>query len=256
MFSFEEKMLSQLNLLKKCYELYGIKAEFEAEGSMFKDLVRLRRITLQSGTKLFLKIGGVESKRDIRDALEIGVDGLIAPMVETAFGAKKFYDAYKSIYKNHKIFLTLNLETKTAIENMHSIVEYAEGKIDNITIGRSDLCGSFFPEKVDPNDYFIFETIKNASEIINKKSMSLTIGGSVNAKTIMFLKENPAFFDNICKLETRKVMLPKDSFLGKSSALKESLKFEKLYILSKKEFMDNYLESEINRLTELEKRVL
>ena len=45
MFGLEQKLFGQLNRLKEEYDLQGIKAEFEAEGSSFRDLVRLRRIT-------------------------------------------------------------------------------------------------------------------------------------------------------------------------------------------------------------------
>jgi hypothetical protein len=74
-------MYYQLCKLRDEYDLQGIKAEFEAEGSSFRDLMRLRRITSKAGVKLYLKIGGVEAVRDIIDSIELGVDGLIAPMV-------------------------------------------------------------------------------------------------------------------------------------------------------------------------------
>ena len=89
MFGLEQKIFNQLIRLKEEYALQGVKAEFEAEGSSFRDLVRLRRITNKLNLPLYLKIGGVEAIRDIKDSLEIGVDGLIAPMVESAFGDRK-----------------------------------------------------------------------------------------------------------------------------------------------------------------------
>ena len=94
MFGFEQKLVDQLVRLREEYDLQGIKAEFETEGSSFRDLVRLRRITDKLNVSLYLKIGGVEALRDIKDSLEIGVDGLIAPMVESQFGLKKFLDYY------------------------------------------------------------------------------------------------------------------------------------------------------------------
>ena len=41
MFGFEQHIFDQLIQLKEKYDLVGVKAEFEAEGSSFKDLVRL-----------------------------------------------------------------------------------------------------------------------------------------------------------------------------------------------------------------------
>ena len=77
MYSLEKKLYEQLCFLRDVYDLQGIKAEFEAEGSSFRDLMRLRRLTSKVGVKLYLKIGGVEAIRDIKDAIEIDVDGLI-----------------------------------------------------------------------------------------------------------------------------------------------------------------------------------
>ena len=42
MFGFEQQIFDQLIRLKEKYDLEGVKAEFEAEGSSFRDLVRLR----------------------------------------------------------------------------------------------------------------------------------------------------------------------------------------------------------------------
>jgi hypothetical protein len=118
MFGLEQKLFDQLIRLKEEYDLQGIKAEFEAEGSSFRDLVRLRRITDKLGVPLYLKIGGVEALRDVKDSLEIGVDGLIAPMVESAFGLKKFIEGVASIYKNTDVHLSINIETRQAVANL------------------------------------------------------------------------------------------------------------------------------------------
>ena len=58
MFGLELKLFDLLIRLKEEYDLQGVKAEFEAEGSSFRDLVRLRRITDKLSIPLYLKIGG------------------------------------------------------------------------------------------------------------------------------------------------------------------------------------------------------
>ena len=148
MFGLEQKLFDQLVRLKDKYDLQGIKAEFEAEGSSFRDLVRLRRISNKLDVPLYLKIGGVEALRDIKDSLEIGVDGLIAPMVESRFGLKKFTDGVASIYKDTDIHLSINIETQQAVANLEEILKSGKGKIDNITIGRTDLSSSYFNSKI------------------------------------------------------------------------------------------------------------
>lgn len=256
MFGIEKKLYEQLCKLRDDYDLQGIKAEFEAEGSSFRDLMRLRRLTSKAGIKLFLKIGGVEAVRDIKDALEIDVDGLIAPMVESRFGAKKFYDSLRKVYGDHKVHTTLNLETKNAMEQLDEILEFASGKFDNVTIGRSDLTASYFDNNIKPDSDFTFELLQNIGQKVKNANLTFTVGGSVSAKTVDKInKEYQALKEIIYKLETRKVILSIKSFVEKEEAIKEALKFEELYILSKKEFNDVQIGSEIARLTELKRRM-
>lgn len=256
MFGIEIKLYEQLCKLKDTYNLQGIKAEFEAEGSSFRDLMRLRRLTSKAGVKLYLKIGGVEAVRDIKDALEIDVDGLIAPMVESKFGAKKFYDSLNKVYGDHKIHTTLNLETKNAMEQLDEILEFANGKFDSITIGRSDLTASYFDRDIKPDSDFTFELLQKIGKKIKNANLTLTVGGSVSAKTVEKIKtQYQDLQETIYKLETRKVILPIKVFVEQENAIKEALKFEELYILSKKEFNDVQISSEIARLTELKRRM-
>jgi len=256
MFGIELKLYEQLCKLKNEYNLQGIKAEFEAEGSSFRDLMRLRRLTSKANIKLYIKIGGVEAIRDIKDALEIDVDGIIAPMVESKFGAKKFYNSIKKIYGEHNIHTTLNLETKNAIDQLDEILIFAKGKFDNITIGRSDLTSSYFDLDIKPDSEFIFNLLEAVGKKVKNSDLTFTVGGSISSKTIEIINKNhPILRDIIYKLETRKVILPASSFLDKENSMKETLKFEELYILSKKEFSDVQISAEITRLTELKRRM-
>jgi len=255
MYSIENAMYSQLCKLRDEYGLQGIKAEFEAEGSSFRDLMRLRRLTYKAGVKLYVKIGGVEAIRDIKDSLEIGVDGIIAPMVESAFGAKKFHDSIERIYGDHYVHTTLNIETKLALDNIDDILNYANEKFDNVTIGRSDLASSYFDPSITPDSDFIFTEIEKVGTKVLSSKLTFTVGGSISSRTIEKINTE---YQDICnkieKLETRKVMLPTKNFLNSSESITEALKFEELYILSKKEFSDMHISSEITRLTEINRR--
>ncbi len=256
MFGIEKNLYDQLCKLRDEYDLQGIKAEFEAEGSSFRDLMRLRRLTSQAGVKLFVKIGGVEAIRDIKDALEIDVDGIIAPMVESKFGAKKFLDSIKKVYSTNKVHTTLNIETKNGINQLDEILEFANSNFDNITIGRSDLTASYFNSEIKPDSDFTFKLLNNISKKIKDNNLTFTVGGSVSTKTVDKIRLSyPSLIDEIYKLETRKVILPTSSFFENDNTIKEALKFEELYILSKKEFIDIQIGSEIARLTELKRRM-
>lgn len=250
MFRLEQSLYDQLSLLRDKYHLQGIKAEFEAEGSSFNDLVRLRRITGKAEVDLYLKIGGVEAMSDITNSVEIGVDGLIAPMVESKFGAHKFYESYARVYKDHRIHLSLNIETKNAVDQIDEIIEFSNGKFDNITIGRSDLSGSYFDEGVFPDSDFVMGAIRKIGAKLESTSLSLTVGGDISAKTIEILKGDRDLTDKILRLETRKVILPTKDFLSKDNAIREAMKFEQIYIRSKREISDVRIERELAWLTQ------
>ena len=257
MFGAEKLLYAQLCKLKREYGLQGIKAEFEAEGSSFRDIMRLRRLTSSAGVKLHLKIGGVEALRDIKDAIEIGVDGIIAPMVESVFGAKKFYESIQRFYKDTPIHTTLNIETKTAIDNLEEILAYASGKFANINIGRSDLSASFLAPEITPESEQIYTILSRVIHDIQDFPLTFGIGGGLSRISIENLNTIYAPLKSyINQLETRKVILPTQSFCDKADAIKEALKFEELYILSKKEFSDLHIDSEIARLPELQRRML
>jgi 4-hydroxy-2-oxoheptanedioate aldolase len=255
MFGLEQKLFDQLKRLNNEYGLCGIKAEFEAEGSSFRDLVRLRRITDQLGIPLYLKIGGVEALRDIKDSLEIGVDGLIAPMVESQFGVKKFVDAISSIYKEKNIHLSINIETQQAVNNIDEILEIGKDRVENVTIGRTDLSFSYFDPKIRPDSDFIFELLKKLEKKISSKKITMTVGGSLSKQSINCFKNiKDNWLKIIHRLETRKVILPTEIMLNNERSISEALRFEELYILSKKEINDLFIESETNRLTRLKMR--
>lgn len=257
MFGTEKFLYEQLCKLKNAFGLQGIKAEFEAEGASFRDIMRLRRLTSSAGVKLHIKIGGVEALRDIKDAIEIGVDGIIAPMVESVFGAKKFYEGIKKFYKDTPIHTTLNIETKTAIDNLSEILAYANGRFHNINIGRSDLSASFLDLGITPESEQIYTTLSSVVCQMRGYPLTLGIGGGLSRASIENLNTTYATLKaHINQLETRKVILPTQSFCEKSEAITEALRFEELYILSKKEFSDLHIDSEIARLPELKRRML
>jgi len=255
MYRSEQKMYDQLRILKESCNIQGVKAEFEAEGSSLRDLFRLRRITSLLGVKLFLKIGGPEAIRDIKDSLEIGVDGLIAPMVESKFGAKKFVDAFTEIYQGSPVHTALNVETETGIRNIEEIVNFSRGHIDSITIGRSDLSSSYF-NNISVESDFLYTAISDISDFIVESGIELTVGGGVTLSTVSNLRgQYEHLLKNNSRLETRKVVFNAPDLIACPECVNHALKFEEIYIISKKEFSDIMINSEISRLTELNRRI-
>lgn len=254
MYGLEKDCAGRLGTLKERHGLRGIKAEFEAEGSSFNDVVRLRRVTAAMGVPLYLKIGGVEALRDIRDALELGVDGLVAPMVESPFGLKKFLECVDKVYERDGVRLAINIETKKAFEDMDAIVAMGAGRIHNITLGRTDLSGSYLDAAVKPDSPFIMDILRKAGRKAREAGMEFTVGGSISVKSLPAFRELGSDLSLIQAIETRKVILDPAKLLANEDALHEALKFEELYLRSKMEIADLFLQDDRARIAKIAAR--
>ena len=254
-FKLENKLADQLSFIKDKSGLFAVKAEFEAEGASFRDLVRLRVLTARKNVRLYLKIGGVEALRDIKDAMELGVDGLIAPMVESPFGVMKFVGAVESIFSQRKLFKSINIETRTAVDNIDAILEVARNKIDNVTIGRTDLSLSYFEPSIKPDSPFIFDLIERLSHKIQSSGLALTVGGSLTNDSICLFKDRQEKLrDRLFSMETRKIIFSTTRMLDHKNSLNEALLFEEIYLRFKLQLEVWFSRSEQERLGKLKKR--
>ena len=205
------------------------KSRVRGRGCILSDLIKLRRLTAQQNVPLYLKIGGVEALRDIKDALDIDVDGLIAPMVESPFGVVKFVGAVESVFGQREFFKSINIETREAVQQIDGILDIARGKIDNVTIGRTDLSHSYFDSKIEPDSPFTLDLIERLSYKICSSGLSLTVGGSVTSENIrLFSERRERLGDRMSSMETRKAVLPIDRILGQKNTLEEALRFKSI----------------------------
>ena len=124
----------------------GIKTSFEDEGATFIEVMRLKEICNNSNTKLTLKIGGPEAIRDMIDSTNIGVKGLVGPMVESAFGLKKYITAINNNIPESVVSslnLYVNIETIGGVNDIYNISNLPEfEQLHGVTVGRVDLVGS------------------------------------------------------------------------------------------------------------------
>ena len=253
-FDLEKKLSNQLVRLKEL-GICAVKAEFEAEGASFRDLLRLRRFTAEQNIPLHLKIGGVEALRDLKDALDLGVDGVIAPMVESPFGVVKFAEAVESVFGGRRLFKSINIETREAVERVDDILEVALGKIDNVTIGRTDLSRSYFDLAIQPDSSFILDLIDRLSYKIQSVGLDLTVGGSLTSESVrIFSERKERLGDRVSSLETRKAIFPTERMLQEKDVLKESLRFEEIYLRFKLECEAWLSRVDQERLTKLKSR--
>jgi hypothetical protein len=252
----ENQLKNQLKKLQEEFGIIGIKAEFEAEGSSYDDILRLRNLTTQNNLSLHVKIGGVEAIRDIIDCLEIGVDGIIGPMVESSFGAKKFVNSLEKLEVKDIFHSSINIETKNGLLELDDILNMTAGNISNITIGRSDLSGSYMDKSITPNSSFIAEKVIFIAQSAKKFGYSVTMGGTVNIKTLELFEKHQDLKKLLDNVETRKVIIPVKNFIDNPSVLDEAIKFEELYVMTKKAYLDRRIKSELDRLTSLKTRLI
>ena len=58
------------------------------------------------------------------------------------------------------------------------------------------------------------------------------------------------------KVETRKVIIPVNNFIDTPRVLDEAIRFEELYVMTKKAYLDRRIKSELDRLTSLKTRLI
>jgi len=254
-----------INLLKKLKSrgLLSLKAEYESEGSTDEDIFFLKELCISSDLGLHVKIGGVEARRDFRRCLIIGVDGIIAPMVENEFCASKFIGMFKSdeefygkeIWDIHR---SINIETKYAVSEIDNIIERVGDHVDNITIGRSDLSGSYFDERIKQDSEEVTKDIEKVLLSIHssKKNIKMTVGGGVTSKTVKPLLNNSFLIENIHAIETRKCMIDAKKIVEEPRIIDDVLEFEMAYLdnrVNTRHTLDTYLDKA--RLEELVSRL-
>ncbi|MFA5149952.1 MAG: aldolase/citrate lyase family protein [Candidatus Omnitrophota bacterium] len=256
----EYEMIELLKKLKNEYGVFEIKAEYENEGSRQVELMRLKDVADAAGLPLILKIGGVEAVTDIYNALSLGAKGIIAPMAETAFATSKFLNAIDTFVPedNQKdIEFAVNIETITAYQNIDAILSLEKiGLLKSITVGRVDFAASLGAGRSFVNSD---EMLKYCVDIFKKakeKGLKTALGGAISVETLPFIK-NLVSKNLLDKFETRKLVYHRDTVKMKniSEGLFEGIKFELLWLKSKRRYYHCVRDEDEKRIVMLEQRV-
>lgn len=250
-------MVQVLKDLKKDYDVVGVKAEFEAEGTRIEELLRLKEICMKADIALTLKIGGCEAIRDMYDAKNIGVDYLVAPMVETAFALRKYLKAVNQVFSEDERKETeflINVETQTAVENFGEMLKVPEiDTLDGVVIGRVDLVGSMDLDRSAANSEKIFSMTKKVLSDAKKKGLSCVLGGAISTDSIQFMRDLKGVID---RYETRKVCFSCPKALGANAdkGISKAVEFELLWLQNKKSYYKKTYEEDDKRIIMLEER--
>jgi len=235
--ALECRMVEALKELKEEYGAISVRAEFEAEGTRLEELLRLKEICMKSGLGLTLKIGGCESMRDMLEARVVGVNYLVAPMVESAYALRKYLQAAGRVFSSEEregTEILCNIETVAAINELDEIMKIPEiPMLNGIVIERVDLSFSLGLDDQSINSEKVNGSVLKIIEKVKTGNFSCTIGGGVSAQSLPFFKSAPKGY--IDRYETRKVCFSCPSSINKNPAqgILKALGFEVLWLKNK-----------------------
>jgi len=257
--SREFKCSSILTDMIENHGLVGIKTSFEDEGATFNEVIRLKEICNQAKTKLTLKIGGPEASRDIQDSAIIGVKGLVAPMVESSFGLKKFVDCV-NVNLNKDVIsslqLAVNIETIQSYKSIDEILNIKESNLlYGVTVGRVDFVSSMGKDRSFVDSPEMFEMVKDIFTKVKKAGLTANLGGAITTDSYKFLLDlyKEGLLD---KFETRYAIYdPSKALKNLGKALAKGQLFEYEWLMNKRELYQFQADKEIKRIQMIQDRI-
>lgn len=232
-------MLKELIEIKKL-GVTGVKLEYESEFYDEKSAFEFAELVHRVGLDLCVKIGGFSSVQDLHLCKKMCANSIVAPMIESSYAVEKFLLCVNQIYGKGYPELLINIETKTAFDNLDEILEKCDGKISGVVLGRSDLKNSLGLE--NPNDKIILKYCQNLSEICKNNAKKFIIGGKINADAGNFISQIPY----LTSIETRKVIFNVESLTEEN--LEKFLNFE----LNTLKFKKNTYTEDLERIKFIE----
>lgn len=255
----ERKMVDLLKELKTNYSVPGVKAEFEAEGTRTEELMRLRDISLQAGVDFTLKIGGGDAIRDMYDARSVGVDHLLAPMIESPFALQKYLKSVQSVFpadERESMDFLINVETVGTVELFEEMLKIPEiDQLDGIVVGRGDLVESLGYPRTEVDNDKVFDLTLKILTLSKQKGLETIIGGGVSANSLSFLRKLPSGL--LDRYETRKICFACPEALGESAVkgIELALEFELYWLSNKRNYYRAISLEDSKRIDVLEKRL-
>lgn len=256
-----EQLISILKEGKKNFGFLGVKAEFEAEGTRMNEMILLSQIVRKAGLNLGVKIGGCEAISDLYNTKLLGVEYIIAPMIETPYALSKYIEAKNKVYspkEQDSVKFLFNLETITAFSNLEGMATvFAEQKqTDGIVFGRVDFVSSLGLSRDDIGSNKIQSYLDKTSSVCKEHNLDFVLGGGVSIETIEPVKKVQKNY--LTRFETRKVIFDasilQNTGISLNEAIKLSVEFELAWLKYKRDYYSGIAKEDVSRISMLESR--
>lgn len=258
--NFLEK--NMLNLLKQGRDTYGfthIRAEFEAEGTRFEDLLRLIEIGYKAGLNLVIKISGCEGMTELTSARQLGASAIIVSMIESTYALKKYAQSCEKIFSKshgHDTKFYFNIETAQAYDIQQELVEESHNLgLDGVVFGRVDFAASINFPRTKIESPSMTQKVIDVATTCQKFDQELILGGGVSADSITALRDIAKVY--LSHFETRKIVFDKSQLNHPAlpKALQLAAQFEWLWIKNKQSYYQTISNEDKLRIKLLEQRL-